>query len=110
MISTVPSFLKIGNKKSFLGVFSYGLLYLFFAVLFYAASSGGIYHGLIIFVFYAMGMGLPLILITILVAKANDLILRKMSRSTGILKKISGVILIIVGLSLAIASFSIPEL
>jgi len=61
-------------------------------------------------IFYAMGMGLPLILITILVAKANDLILRKMSRSTGILKKISGVILIIVGLSLAIASFSIPEL
>lgn len=118
MISSVLSFLKIGNKKSFLGIFLYGLLYglaalscsapVFFAVLFYAASSGGVYHSLIIFVFYAMGMGLPLILTSILVAKANDLILRKMSQSTRILKKISGAILIIVGSYLAIISFSIP--
>jgi len=112
------SFLKISGKKSFLGLFLYGLLYgfaalscsapVFFAVIFYALGSGGFYNCLIIFVFYALGMGIPLILVTVLVAKAKDLILKRMVQGTRTLKKISGITLIIVGTYLAIISFSIP--
>jgi len=68
-------------------------------------SSGGLYHGLMIFVFYAIGMSLPIILITVLVAKANDLILGKMVQATGILNKISGIILVIVGFILQWSHF-----
>jgi len=109
------SFLKLRNRRAFLGIFLYGLLYglaalscsapVFLAVLFYAMLSGGLFNGLIIFIFYAMGMGLPIILVTILVAKAKDLILKRMIQSTRVLSKISGLILIVVGSYLAIISF-----
>jgi len=52
---------------------------------------------------------LPIILITILVAKTNDLILRRMVQATGVLNKISGIILVIVGLYLTVISFLISE-
>lgn len=103
------------GRGSFYGIFLYGLLYglgaigcsapIFFAVLFYAMSSGGLYHSLIIFIFYAIGMSLPIVLITILVAKANELILRKIAQASGTLKKLSGVTLVIVGLYLAVIAY-----
>ncbi len=77
---------------------------IFFALLFYAISSGGLYQGLIISIFYAVGMGLPLVLITILVAKTNELILEKITQ-TLFLKRLSGIILTIVGVYLGMMGY-----
>ena len=46
-----------------------------------------------------------IIIITVLVAKAKDIILRRMIQGTKMLSKISGLILIIVGSYLVVISF-----
>jgi len=101
------SFLKAPSKRKLVSLYLYGLLHglavlgcsapIFLAVLFYAMGFGGLSLGLILFVFYAIGMGLPLIIITILVAEAKDLILKRMVEASTLLNKISGVTLILVG-------------
>ncbi len=108
----LPTFLvplKAPKRRGVIGIFLYGVIYglatlgcsapIFFAVLFWAVASGPV-NGMITFLIYAAGMGLPLILTTILVSVAKERMLKKMMSILPRLQKISGVILIIIGIYL----------
>lgn len=95
------------KRKGFLGLYLYGMIYgfagvgcsapIFLSVLFYAASQGFI-NGVFSFTFYALGMGLPLIVTSILLAEGKEYIISKILRSSAWIQKTSGVMLIIIGL------------
>lgn len=106
----LPSFslpIKAPKRRGFIGLFLYGTVYglatlgcsapIFFAILFWAIAEGGLLNGVVTFVIYAMGMGLPLILTTILLAMAKEMTLKRMVRMLPWLQRISGIILIIIG-------------
>lgn len=100
---------RIATRKGFIGLYIFGIAYglaavgcsapIFFSVLFYAMVKG-FANGMITFLVYAMGMGLPLILTSVLVAEVKELTIKKIVKTTPWLQKISGVILILVGIYL----------
>lgn len=100
-ISTAPT------QKGLIGVFLYGVAYglatlgcsapIFFSILFYAVAAGGSLYGIITFVVYAIGMGLPITITTILIARAKKFLLKKMMKMLPWLQKIGGLVLITIG-------------
>ena len=102
--------LRAPINKGLIGLFLYGIVYglatlgcsapIFFSIVFYAIVSGGALFGFVTFIFYAVGMGFPILLTTILVAKAKQLMLKKIMGITPLLQKISGLILIAIGIYL----------
>jgi len=105
-----PTFFTISRaprQRGLIGVFLYGVVYglaalgcsapIFFSILFYAVSAGGLFYGMITFVVYALGMGLPIIITTILVAKAKKFMLERMLKMIPWFQKIGGIVLIIIG-------------
>ncbi|MFQ5758117.1 MAG: cytochrome c biogenesis CcdA family protein, partial [Candidatus Bathyarchaeia archaeon] len=108
-----PTFLtklRAPKQRGLVGIFLYGIIYglatmgcsapIFFSILFYAVAAGGPLYGTITFVVYAIGMGLPIIVTTILVAKAKKLLLERIVKATPWFQKISGIVLIIIGVYL----------
>jgi len=106
----LPTFLvplQAPKRRGLIGIFLYGVIYglatlgcsapIFFAVLFWAIAGGGPLSGIITFMVYAVGMGIPLILTTILVAMAKEMTLKRIGKMLPWLQKISGIILIIIG-------------
>jgi len=101
---------KAPERRGIIGIFLYGVLYgvatlscsapIFFAVLFWAIAGGGILNGVITFLVYALGMGFPLVLTTLLVSLAKKAMLKKMMKSLLWLQRISGIVLIIIGIYL----------
>ena len=55
---------------------------------------------MITFVVYAIGMGLPIIITTIFVVKAKKLMLRRIVKMMPWVQKISGIVLIVIGIYL----------
>jgi cytochrome c-type biogenesis protein len=112
--------LKAPKRKGIFGIFLYGVVYglaalscsapIFFAVLFWAITSGGFISGIVTFMVYAAGMGGPLILITVLVALAKEATLSKIAEITLLVQKIGGIILIIVGIYLIYFYYSLHGL
>lgn len=109
----IPFFLPIPRapkQKGLVGIFLYGVIYglatigcsapIFLSILFYAFVGGGLHYGLLIFVAYAIGMGFPIILITLLVAKAKKIMLERIVRMMPWFRKISGTILVLIGVYL----------
>lgn len=102
--------MKAPKRRGLIGIFLYGVLYglatlgcsapIFFSILFWAISGGGVLNGIITFIIYALGMGLPLTLTTILLAMAKELTIKKMVKMLPWIKKISGIILVAVGIYL----------
>jgi len=105
-----PTFFTISRaprQRGIIGVFLYGVLYglatlgcsapIFFSMLFYAFASGGPLYGIVTFVVYAIGMGLPIVITTILVAGAKKFMLERMVKMIPWFQKASGIILIIIG-------------
>ncbi len=100
-ISTAPT------QKGLIGVFLYGVAYglatlgcsapIFFSILFYAVAAGGSLYGIITFVVYAIGMGLPITITTILIARAKKFLLKKMMKMLPWIQKIGGLVLITIG-------------
>ncbi len=98
---------KAPRQRGLIGVFLYGVAYglatlgcsapIFFSMLFYAFASGGPLHGIATFMVYAIGMGLPIIIITIFVARAKKFMLERMVKMIPWFQKASGIILIIIG-------------
>ncbi|UCE28976.1 MAG: cytochrome c biogenesis protein CcdA [Candidatus Bathyarchaeota archaeon] len=108
-----PAFFTISKapkRKGLIGVFFYGVAYglatlscsapIFFSILFYAVAAGGPLDGIIAFVVYALGMGLPIIVATVFVVKAKRLMLRRIVKVMPWVQKISGLGLIVVGIYL----------
>jgi cytochrome c biogenesis protein CcdA/PKD repeat protein/thiol-disulfide isomerase/thioredoxin len=95
------------NQKGLLGIFLYGIAYglatlgcsapIFFSTLFYAITAGGLAAGIVTFLVYAAGMGIPIILTTILLAKTKDYLLNRIIRAMPWFQKISSLLLIVIG-------------
>jgi len=112
---TIP--VKAPKRKGLIGIFLYGVVYglaalgcsapIFFSILFYAVTAGGALFVLVIFIIYALGMSVPLVITTILVAKAKEFFLKRITKITPWIQKISGIVLIIIGVYLAYIYYTV---
>jgi cytochrome c-type biogenesis protein len=99
----------LSRRRDLLGLYAFGVAYglagvgcsapIFLSVLLYSISKG-ITVGVLSFILYALGMGAPLILTTILLAQTKGYIINRIKSFTPWLQKLSGAILILVGLYL----------
>jgi len=97
------------RRRGFIGLYTYGIIYglagvgcsapIFISVLFYSMSKG-LAQGVLSFVAYALGMGAPLIVTTLLLSQAKDFMVQRLNMATEKLQRVSGVILVAVGLYL----------
>ncbi len=62
--------------------------------------SKGLAQGVLSFVAYAIGMGAPLIVTTVLLSQAKDYMIRRINMATEKLQRASGAVLVAVGLYL----------
>jgi cytochrome c biogenesis protein CcdA/cytochrome oxidase Cu insertion factor (SCO1/SenC/PrrC family) len=98
------------TQKGLPGLFLYGIAYglatlgcsapIFFSTLFYALTSGGILAGIVTFAVYAIGMGLPILLITILLSKTKTQLLARVMHVMPWFQKISSLVIIAIGVYL----------
>ncbi len=99
--------LRAPKQGGLIGFFLYGVVYglaalgcsvpIFFSIFFYAVATGGALYGITTFVVYAMGMGLPIIVTSVLVAKTKKLLLERLLKMIPWFQKISGLVLITIG-------------
>ena len=104
---TLFSPIKATGKKGFTGMYIYGIAYglatfgcsaaIFFSILLYSIVIGGIFGGIIIFLIYSLGMGIPLIITTVLMVMAKDVIYKRIFKAIPIIEKAGGVLLIVIG-------------
>jgi cytochrome c biogenesis protein CcdA len=97
------------KRQGFIGLYTYGIIYglagvgcsapIFISVLFYAMSKG-LAQGVLSFVVYALGMGLPLIVTTLLLSQAREYLIQRINMATEKLRRASGAVLVAVGLYL----------
>lgn len=105
----IPLRTKTSKRKGLIGLFAFGIAYglaavgcsapIFFSILFYAMAKGLI-SGTVTFIAYAVGMGVPLIVTSLLVAEAKEIMIRKITNATVWFQKIGGILLIIIGIYL----------
>ena len=103
----VPS--GLSRRTGLTGFYFFGLVYglagvgcsapIFISVVVFAASRG-LANGVLTFVAYAIRMGVPLMLTSVLVAQANEVLLRRISEATPRLQRVSGAMLVLVWLYL----------
>ncbi|MCW3988515.1 MAG: cytochrome c biogenesis CcdA family protein [Candidatus Bathyarchaeota archaeon] len=103
--------LNIGpsKKQGLLGLYTYGIVYglagvgcsapIFISVLFYSMSKG-LAQGILTFIAYALGMGAPLIVTTLILSQTKDYMIQRINMATEKLRRASGAILVAVGLYL----------
>lgn len=101
---------KTGTRKGYASLFGFGALYalatagcvapIFVGVILRAISSGFI-GGIAIFLSYALGLSLLLIIFTLLVASAKEMAMAKLMRAMPYVERVGGLILIVVGVYLA---------
>jgi cytochrome c-type biogenesis protein len=96
----------LSKKQGFMGLYTYGIVYglagvgcsapIFISVLFYSMSKG-LAQGILSFVAYALGMGAPLIVTTLLLSQAKEYMIKRINVATEKLRRASGGVLIAVG-------------
>ena len=77
---------------------------IFLSVLVFALSRG-LLDAVVAFIAYALGMGVPLVLTSLLVAQANELMIRRVSGAVPRIQRAGGAVLVLVGLYLVYYSF-----
>ncbi|MDH5199496.1 MAG: hypothetical protein OEW93_01300 [Candidatus Bathyarchaeota archaeon] len=77
---------------------------IFLSVLVFALSRG-LLDAVVAFIAYALGMGAPLVLTSLLVAQANELMIRRVSGAVPRIQRAGGAVLVLVGLYLVYYSF-----
>ena len=101
------------NKKEFpKSMFGYGIIYnaaavgctgpIMLGLMIYAYSTGSFISALTSFLIFSLTMGTLMIFLTILIGIFKSIIIQKMIKATPIIIKTAGIIMIIVGLSIAI--------
>jgi cytochrome c-type biogenesis protein len=101
------------SKKEFSkSMFGYGIIYnaaaigctgpIMLGLMIYAYSTGSFISALTSFLIFSLTMGILMILLTVLIGLFKSIIIKKMVQVTPIIMKTAGVIMIIVGLSIAI--------
>lgn len=101
------STLRAGKKMN---IFFFGILYalaivscsapIFISLVTYALSIGGTLAAVTIFWLYSAGVGLPLIVVTMLVAGANEIVLEKFTRVLPALRRLASLGVMAVGVYL----------
>lgn len=106
------TFLRLqgSSKRGMTGFFIFGIAYglgaagctapVFFSVLLFGMLDGGMFGGILTFTFYALGVGIPLIITSILVATTKRSMISKIRDITPKLHRFSGVVMILVGIYL----------
>jgi cytochrome c-type biogenesis protein len=105
----LPYLINIGpsNRKGLTGFFIFGIAYglaaagctapIFLSILLIAVMGSGTFGGLLTFLVYALGVGFPLIITSVLVASAKQPLISRIRNLTPRLYKLSGVVIILVG-------------
>lgn len=103
-------------ENSYLSLFSFGIIYalatagcvapLFIGVVTLAISSG-FPGGLLIFLSYSLGLATLLVVVTVLVSSAKEMVIDKLLGSMKYVKRVSGVVLLVVGIYLIIRFVSL---
>jgi len=101
--------MKASARRGYLSLFGFGILYVlatagcvapvFIGVISRAVSSGFV-EGMAIFLSYALGLSLLLIIVTMLVASAKDMMIAKLMRAMPYVERVGALILIVVGVYL----------
>jgi len=106
------TYFQIGvpDKRGMMGFFVFGIAYglgaagctspIFFTVILSAVINSGTFGGLLSFIAYAFGVGIPLMITSIFVATAKRSLLSKINSITPKLHKFSGITMILVGVYL----------
>jgi len=98
------------RRRGLVGLYLFGLVYgvagvgcsapVFLSVLFYALSRG-FAGGVMTFLAYSLGMGVPLVVTSVLVARAKKALIGSISMATEKMRRLSGVVFLVVGLYLS---------
>lgn len=101
---------KAGTRKGYASLFGFGVLYalasagcvapIFGGVVLEAALSSGFIEGMAIFLSYALGLSLLLIIVTLMVASAKEIMIAKLRRAMPYIGRVAALILIVVGVYL----------
>ena len=107
----VPTFmtrLTAPQHRGLRSLYLYGVIYglatlgcsapIFLSTMFYAFTAGGFFSGVITFLIYALGMGVPLLITTLLVAKAKQVMIDRLMKLMPWVQKISSVLLVGIGI------------
>lgn len=113
-----PLPVKIHTGHNLLGTLGYGIAYgfastgcsapVFYSVVLYSLASGGTLEGAVTFIVYSLGVGVPLVVISLLVGLGRTALVQRFSRSTPMLQKVSGILLIAFGLYQIYSYLSTP--
>jgi cytochrome c biogenesis protein CcdA len=76
-----------------------------FVSVFIHSITKGLVNGLVIFIAYAMGMGIPLVITSVLVGLAKDYLIIKIRKITPKIHRLSGIVLILIGVYLTYNHF-----
>ncbi len=105
---------KPSHRTGLRGFYLFGVVYglggfgcsapIFLSVLVFALSRG-LLDAIITFIVYALGMGAPLVLTSLLVAQANELMIRRIYGAAPRIQRAGGAVLVLVGLYLFYYSF-----
>jgi len=98
------------QKGYYSGLLAYGAGYgaaslgchapIFITVLLAGLAAGGFASALLAFILYAIGMGLLMVVVTVLVGMAKTELVKKLQHLMPIIKKVSGLVLVLVGVVL----------
>ena len=101
---------KPSTRSGLTGLFVFGLAFgmataacsapIFLTIILLAMASGGLLDVVTTFLIYALGMGVPVVVSGLLVATAREALLRRIVNRRALLNKISGILLILVGVYL----------
>ncbi len=102
--------IKLDTGEGYGALYTYGFGYamastgcvapLFIAIIFLAINSGGALMAFGALIFYGLGMGVLMIGVTVMVALSKNIILSKLRELMPLIKKVSAIVLIIVGIML----------
>ncbi len=98
------------DGKSSRNIFLYGVGFgaatsacmapIFVALIVASLAFGGLALSIMAFLVYSLAMGFMIIITTILVAFSKDVLMNKLKASTSVIKKVSGIVLIAIGIYL----------
>jgi len=73
---------------------------LFMGIVLPVLSTGDLLSGILVFLSYALGMGIMMIVVSIAVTLSKDIFLKRLEWATRHIKRVSGIILLLVGIYL----------
>ncbi len=100
----------IKRRRGILSFYLFGIGYaigaiscvfpLFLGIVLPVLTTGGIVSGILVFLSYALGMGIMMIVVSIAVTLSKDIVLKRLEWATRHVKRVSGIILLLVGIYL----------